>query len=133
MKERDASFSLPLSLSRKSFPFIKNCGTPLIRGRKSITMVQINLLFHDPNPPTELVTSPVVFPSADLKMNFVIFYIIIINFIIIWKMIKLFLGFYFQSCLNLSYLSQVIQFNSVLFQKFLSFTTFLWTMKMHPS
>jgi hypothetical protein len=28
-----------------------------------------NLLFQDPNFPTELVTSPVIFPSADLQYN----------------------------------------------------------------
>ena len=38
--ERNVSLSLPLSLSRKSFPFIKNCETHLIRGRKKISVTQ---------------------------------------------------------------------------------------------
>ena len=36
----------PLSLSRKSFPFVKNCGIRLIIGRKSIRLTQRSFLLH---------------------------------------------------------------------------------------
>ena len=43
-REKYVSLSLsPLSLSRKNSPFIKNCETRLIRGRKSIRVTQILL------------------------------------------------------------------------------------------
>ena len=44
MKIWDSVYISPLSLSRKSFPFIKNCVTCLIRGRKSIRVTQSFLL-----------------------------------------------------------------------------------------
>ena len=39
-REMHLSFSLPLSCSRKNFPFIENCGTRLISERKLISMTQ---------------------------------------------------------------------------------------------
>ena len=50
-KEGENKYSLSLSshsLSRKSFPFIKNCGTVLIRGRKlkRVTQRILKYFFH---------------------------------------------------------------------------------------